>query len=503
MEGARAGLPLLRSKAPGVLLLLALAFCVYAPSLRGAFVSDDVLYVQTSELLEMAPWPALVRLFQQPFFAVGNWAPVHQTLLYVERALFADDPLGYRIANVLLLVACAEALRHTAIRGGVSRRGALLASVLFVAHPAVVEAVAWINQSKTLLALLFGLLALERWLAHLEAPADSRLGAAIGFGALALLAKSAVALLPVVFAVAWWTHARGIRRSQGALAGLGAFAVYVTFVNLQAQAEQGGIVAWFGGSAAATARILPEVLWRYVRMAVVPLDPVFCVQPEAVASWLSARVWLPVLGLAMACAAGLVTIRRDPRAGLAIAWVAAMLLPVVQIVPMTTVYADRYLALALPGMLVVLAEAASRLGGWRTHRRAAIVTAALVVVALAGRSAWQARLWASPIDLFQQSIAAYPSSRHGWTGLGAERHQRGEYAEAAQAYRRALEIDPHDGHVRYLLARVRLEQGDAERALFDLEGALRDGPRHPDAPWMRARVAELRSRAIVPRGDSE
>lgn len=503
MDQARAERLSYRDEALGAWLFLALALFVYAPSLRGPLTSDDVLYIQHNALLEMAPVAALLRLFQQPFFAVGNWAPVHQALLYAERILFGDTALGYRIVNVLLFVACAAAFRRTALRGGASRGGALLAATLFVAHPAAVEAVAWINQSKTLLALLFALLALERWLAHLEEPAARRVGAAFAFATLALLSKSAVVLLPAVFAVAWWSHARGVRRSQGALAGLTALAAYVALINVQAQAAQGGIVAWFGGSAAATARILPEVLGRYLRMAVLPVDPVFCVQPDPIASWLSPRVWLPLIGIGTACAMLTLAAMRDRRAWLAVAWVVAMLLPVVQLVPMTTVYADRYLALALPGLLVVIAEAAARSTFPMRRPRAAVLLASLVVLLLAGRSAWQARLWGSPEDLYRQSVVAYPSSRHGWTGLGGEQHQRGALADAALAYQRALSIDPNDGHVRYLLARVRLEQGDDARALFDLDAAIRDGPRHPDAGWMRMRIAELRRRGVVPRAESE
>ncbi len=503
MEGVRAEAFSLRSEALGMLLFLALALAVYAPSFAGGFVSDDVLYVQQNALLEMPPGAALVRLFQEPFFAVGNWAPVHHAFLYAERSLFGEAPLGYRIANVVLFAACAAALRRLAQRGGASRRGALLAATLFVVHPAALEAVAWINQSKTLLALLFALLALERWLAHLSAPATRRLTAALAFAVLALLAKSAVVLLPAVFVVAWWSHARGERRDALAVGLLGVFAAYVTLVNLQAQAVQGGIVAWFGGSPGATARILPGVLWRYLRMAVLPLDPVFCVQPEPIRSWLDPHAWLPLLGIAGAAALALLAARRDRRAWLALAWTGAMLLPVIQLVPMTTVYADRYLALALPGLLVPLAESVSRLRAWRTHPRAAAATAALVVLLLAGRSAWQARLWGQPEALFLQTVAAYPESRHGWTGLGGERHQHGALREASDAYRRALMIDPHDGHVHYLLARALLEQGAQAQALHHFEAAVRDGPRHPDIAWMQARIAELRSRHVVPREETE
>ena len=276
------------------LLVLALSLLVYAPSLSGGFISDDVLYVQRNELFALPPASALVRLFQPPFFAVGNWAPTHLSFLYVEHALFGETPLGYRLTNVLLLAACAFALRLLARRAGVSPRAALLAAALLVVHPALVEAVAWINQSKTLLALLFSLLALERWLANLSSPSAGRLTAALALAATALLAKSAVVLLPLLFAIAWYSHGGGVRRDAWAVALLAAFAAYVTLINLQAQGAQGGIAAWFGGSPAATARILPGVLWRYPRLALLPYDPVFCVQPDVIRSWLDLRVWLPL-----------------------------------------------------------------------------------------------------------------------------------------------------------------------------------------------------------------
>jgi tetratricopeptide (TPR) repeat protein len=284
---------------------------------------------------------------------------------------------------------------------------------------------------------------------------------------------------------------------------LALFAAYVTLINLQAQGAQGGIVRWFGGSPGATARILPGVLWRYLRLALLPYDPVFCVQPDVIPSWLDLRVWLPLVCLAGALLVAGRAIATDRRFALAVAWAVAMLAPVVQVVPMTTVYADRYLAMALPGLLVLVLEPASHLRFLELRPGARRAAALLVLLLLGGRSAGQARLWAHPEELFAQSVAAYPSSRHGWTGLGAERHQRGALADASEAYRRVLALDPTDGHVRYLLARVRLQQHAAPQALFQLEAALRDRPLHPDAAWMRAQIEQLRAQGVVPADEPE
>jgi tetratricopeptide (TPR) repeat protein len=406
------------------------------------------------------------------------------------------------VVNLLLLAGCGTALWRLGRRGGMSPGAALLAGALLVVHPAMVEAVAWINQSKTLLALLFALLALERWLAHLDGPSSARLGAALAFGTLAVLAKSAVVLLPGVFALAWVTHGRGAPRDGWAVVLLALLSGYALLMNVQAQALGGGVSSWFGGSPEATARILPSVVWRYLRMAVLPYDPVFYVHPLPIDSWIDTRVCLPTVAIAMAGALAIRAIRRDRRVGLAVGWIAAMLLPVLQLVPMPVVYADRYLAMALPGLLVLGAAWGADLPPLRRRTGLAWATASVLVLALGLRSAWQARLWARPEALFEQTVAAYPASRFGWTGLGGEQHQRGALDLAANAYGRALAIEPHDGHARYLLARVRLQQGANPAALADLEQALRDAPGHPDAAWMRAQVATLRERGVAPVDDA-
>jgi protein O-mannosyl-transferase len=474
----------------------AVALAVYAPSLAGGFVSDDWLYLQRNEILALPLGAALRRTFEAPFFA--NWAPLHLGFLYLERHLFGDAPLGYRITNVLVFAASACALRAVVRRGGASSVGATLAGALLLLHPAAVEAVAWISQSKTLLALLFALLAVERWLAQLETPRRARLAAALGFAALSLLAKSAFVLLPAVFAIAWWTHGGTHRRNVAAVAALGALGFSVALENVMAQGLEGGVAPWFGGSPAATARILPELLWRYVRLAYLPFDPAHCVQPSAIGCWLDPRVLGPLAALIAVALVATVAVRRERRLGLPLAWVVAALLPVIQLIPMTTVFADRYLTLALPGFLAPVAEP---LAVWVRRTRPAWAAVGLGLALLAVASGRQAALWAAPERLYAQALAAYPESRFAWTGLGAERHRRGALDEAAAAYLRALALYPNEGHVRHLLARVRLAQGRRGEALYDLEESLRFAPRHPDAAWTRQSAARLRTDGVTPIAD--
>ncbi len=482
---------------------VAVAFCVYAPSLRGGFVSDDLLYIEDNPLLRLPAAEALPRLADARL--VGNWAPLHHEFLYGEWLLFGTDAAGYRIVNLLLLAGCSCALAAAARRAGLRAGAALLAGALLLLHPAAVEGVAWISQSKTLLALLFALLALERWLAYLVAPGTGRLAAAFALAGLSLLAKAAFVLLPGVFGVALFTHAPPGRRLRElpALACLGLFAVGVLILGVQAQQSQGGVVPWYGGSSAATARVMPGVLWRYLRYGLLPFDPVHGVDPKPPPRWGDAGVWAPAAAVLLAALAAGACAVRQRRLALAAAWWGAALLPVMQLVPMTTIFADRYLLVALPGLLVPVAcglECALDCAPAR-GRTAGLAVIGVALLALAVVSARQAALWADPERLYAAATVAYPEGRIGWIGLGAERQKRGDLAGAADAYRRALRAVGDDGHVWLLLARVRLSEGWLGAALYDLEQGARLAPGHPDAGWARQTAARLRAQGVEPEED--
>lgn len=484
------------------LVFTAICLLLYAPTLAAPFLSDDVLYLESNPTFALPAGAAWRRILVEPYFA--NWSPLHHALLWIESRVFGAWPLPYRVVNVMLHAAAASALAAAARRGGLSRGAALSAGALFAVHPVAGEAVAWINQSKTLLCVGLSLAALERWLAHLAAPARGRLVATLALGGAALLAKPAALPLPAVLFGAALALRGDARRAARDLAPLALAAAVVLARNLRAQALDGGVAEWFGGSPLATAAILPWVAWRYVRLAFVPTGLVHGVHPAPVTSVADAALWGPLL--ALAALAAIVTrlcVKRPARA-VGPLWFAAMLAPVLQLVPMPLVYADRYLYAALPGALWLvaqLADEAARAHGPRATRALAAVAASLVLVFAAATHA-RARVWADPEALYREAARAFPLGAQGWTGLGATLHARGDLAGAADAYHHALSVRSRDAQVRYLLGRVRLAQGDRRRALYDLEEALRLGPRHYERDWLERVVRRLRSRGVEPLADA-
>jgi tetratricopeptide (TPR) repeat protein len=481
------------------LAFLGIGLALYGPTLGGPFLSDDLLYLEGNPNLRRPLATALGRMLE-PYFA--NWTPLHHLLLLVEWRLFGAWTTPYHVVNVALHAAAATALAAASARAGLSRVAALAAGALLLAHPAASEAVAWISQSKTLLCVSLGLLALERWIAHLQAPSRGRRAAVLAAAGLALLAKPAALPLPVILLGVAFCLRADLRRAARDLLPLLLAAPLAFALNLYAQAIGGGVAPWFGGSRLATAQVLPWVWWRYVRLSVAPVGLAHGVHPEPVTGWGDPALLVP--GLALVVVAGAVAflcLRRRERA-IGPIWFVAMLAPVAQAVPMAVVYADRYLYTALPGAIWLVAQLGdewARAGGPRAARALA-ATAAAAALALGAATVERARLWADPEALYRESADAFPLGRFAWTGVGSVLDRRGELAGAAAAYRHSLYAYPDDPQVRYLLGEVRRRQGDLGRALYGFEEALRLAPEHfaADRTAIEARVRRLRARGVRP-----
>jgi hypothetical protein len=208
-------------------LFAAIVLILYRSCLGGEFLSDDYGYIVTNPYtaeLSRENVLAIVHPAGRAKFYTANYAPVHLLLTGLEQQIFADDVVGYHLVNLLIHAANAVLLVALLVASGLPRTGALLGGLLFVVHPANVEAVAWISQLKTNGSLALSLAALLALRRH---PAIGTL-----LFALALLTKAAAAsALPVAAAFVWaWRGTPGGSPKRWAWVGawavvLGLFAI--------------------------------------------------------------------------------------------------------------------------------------------------------------------------------------------------------------------------------------------------------------------------------------
>ena len=400
---------------------LALVFILYRPSLGGEFLSDDYGYIVTNSYTEDLSRENVLSIIDPRAPAklyTSNYAPVHLLVTGLERQMFADDVRGYHWVNLIVHAANGVLLVALLIASGIPRQGALLGGLLFVVHPANVEAVAWISQLKTSGALALSLAALLALRRH---PAL----AALFFGAALLTKAAAAAALPAAaaFVWAWRGEPGGSARRWAWLAvwavGLALFAIpqFASFAHL------GGVDVPAYDDRGVHLRTIAAVGLRYLVMAATSYGLSTFQEPGPAFSWLDPW-WLAALpaGALLAGRAFLSLRRRSEEAAY---WVfaAASFGIVSQLFPFLHPVADRYLYFLLPGLIggvlfvgmevqsrVATAPASSVLGriSPRSFARAWALAALGLAALFAVRSAERAPLWRNETRLLVDAALHYP-----------------------------------------------------------------------------------------------
>ncbi|HXV37682.1 MAG TPA: hypothetical protein VEC18_11065, partial [Myxococcota bacterium] len=427
----------------------ALALAMLRPALRGAFINDDYPlivnhpYLRTLDAQNLA---AILDPFGDASLHGVNYAPVMLLSFALEKAIFGLDTFGYHVVNVVVHGVNGALLAALLTASGIPRRAALLGALLFVVHPANVEAVAWISQLKTELAFAFALGAL---LAQRRFPA-----AALALFALGLLTKaSALAALPTAAALSW--SRRDAPRHWWWLGAWTAVAGLYAIPELHAQVAgeySPHADAWMH------ARSIAALGARYLAMAATSYGVSAFQEPEPARSLVDPWWLAGVLAAALLGARTLATLRaRKPEAAFWIA-AAASFAPISQIWTFMHPFADRYLYFILPGLIggglfaalelrsQLLARQPALARRWApAATRAALVGSLAVALVFAARSHARAALWTEEIALMRESARNYPNGANAAYYRALLAAERGD---AETAVRELRECARHDiGHV--------------------------------------------------------
>lgn len=428
---------------------------------------DDMVHVVRNANVNPPSWTGVIETWRKPYFnlyvpatytffaveawlaelnAVGNAPPPARNTL--DPRIFHLGNLCLHMANVLLVYVLLKRLVG-------HRGGAFFGALLFALHPMQVECVAWVSETRGLLAGLFSLLAA---ICYLRVVGDGKpaLGktwqakavwyaTATVLFALALLSKPSAVSLPLMLLVlqSLWVRQPEPRIPRQWLTAILwlipwlALAAVLTLVN---KAQQSGEVIRFVPSPAQRLLIAGDALSFYLAKLVFPW-------PLAAAYGHSARqvladplVWLKALApLVIAVPLLFFRPRRVWLTGAGV--FLAALAPILGLVPFgyqdISTVADRYLYLALIGPALVVAYFVAN--NWS---RAAIGVAASLVLLFAGLSAVQASYWIDEERLFAHCLWVSPTSYVAHDKVGLTYLARREAAIAADHFLQARDIDP-------------------------------------------------------------
>jgi hypothetical protein len=374
----------------------------------------NVTWLELLQPREMSTYfPVTILTYRMDRVLFASWMPNH----------FADWAPGVRIHTWLYHALAALVVWRLFLRLGASRNGALFIALAFAVHPMACETVCWAAERKNALAGLFGFLSV--W-ALVALEGRGRLLVVSVFYTLALLSKpSALGLLPLIAYIDWAGGSKWFREPSGNASALRSrlikslplmipltiLSIIIIFINMVGHAAT--IVPPPGGSLFSALLTDVEILARYLWNAIAPFQLSFSYDIEPIVSLLDGRLWLYGLLLLMVVSGSIHVAQNRRRALLGWIWFVVALSPQLNIVSLVQVMQDRYLYLSMPGLFLVIYEAAAGIASRRWQLRRPILAIAsawiLLLAVLAFQRSW---LFNQSHWLFADALEKFPQSAH-------------------------------------------------------------------------------------------
>jgi protein O-mannosyl-transferase len=458
-------------------LLAAAAWWVYQPALHGGWLWDDDFDLLQNEALRSVG--GLFRLWVAP--ATLDYYPLKSTVQWLQWQLWGAHVLGYHVTNVVLHVAAAVMIWRVLRQLGVSH--GWFGALLFTVHPLAVESVAWMCELKNSLALPPLLLALSAFI-RFEAEGDARWRRrAVGWFAVAMLCKSAVAMFPLTLALfLWWRRGTLTARDLRPLLPfflislvLGLTAVWFQTTRVLADnviviggpltriALAGTVLVFYAGKA----------LWP---VGLLPIYPRWPVDPPAL--WQFAP-WVVLLALVVWLMRNRGAWNRHALLGLG--WFGLHLLPAAGLFTISYMRfswtMDHMAYVALPGLIgLAVAGGGALMNRWPTSRIPLATLAVAVVALLAIGARRHAGIFRDAPTFWNYTLAHNPAAWPAHGNLGLELARAHRLPEAIDHYRAALALNPDCLEGRINLGNALREAGQPEEAIQQLEQAVRLRP---------------------------
>jgi tetratricopeptide (TPR) repeat protein len=460
------------------LILLAIVF-VYQPALHGGMLVDDEGNITPPSL---QPASGLYHIWFDPT-ATAQYYPVVHTAFWVEHRLWGDSFVGYHLITLLWHAGSVTLLYFILRRLEVP--GVLLAAAIFALHPVMVESVAWMCEQKNTLSTMLYLSAMLMYVKFDASRLRVHYLLALGFFALALLAKTVTVTFPAaLLVILWWKRGR-VEWQRDVKPLLPFFAMSAAIGLITVWVEQSyfhGEEANFSLTLVQRVLLAGRAIWFYLGKLIWPEGLMFTYPRWTIdpARWWQWIFPVAVVGTTLA----LWSIHRRWRAPLA-GWLffCGTLLPGIGFANVymfvITFVADHMQYLASLGIIVPVA-AVIAIGVARLPRPAQWVGVGLCVLlcgSLALASRQQSRPYGDVVAYYETLLAGNPESWLAHNNLGLALSGQGKPQEALEHYQAAVRIKPNFALAHRNIGAIYADADRHAEAITEFREALESEPK--------------------------
>ena len=471
-----------------VILFLA-TIAVYLPVRNCQFFNlDDYGYVvENGHVHHGLDWKTIRWAFTSQ--DQGNWIPLSLLSHAVDWQLFGNDASGHHLMNALLHALNAALLFWVLKRATGYTGRSFMVAALFAVHPMNVEAVAWIAERKTVLSMLFFLLALGAYDWYARKPLENRYRLMAVLFAVGLMAKSQIITFPFVLLLwDYWPLQRMAPAQDPSLEAGTAPLPQRSFVFLVREklslllivAAAAGLTIYSEEGPRALHTPLRQRLAnaafsyvQYLANAFWPskLAPMYPSRGSSLSGWVVCGACV----LLVAITAWVIAARRHRYLPVGWFFFLGTLVPMLQLLQFGAEgMADRFAYQALIGLFIMVCWGLSDWAKQRHISPAWLAGAGVVtILALTVATHRQIGYWKTPATMWSHALVV----KGHWMAeaqVGSQLLQAGKTDEALTHLHRALAINPYDAISNTAIAVYDQQHGNPQDAIIRLRSALSD-----------------------------
>ncbi len=480
-----------------ILVLIAGTLLTYANILDNEFVGwDDDSYVYENSSIRASTLSNIKEFFSRSY--VSLYVPMTMLSYMLDYQLWELQPFGYHVTNVLLHilnVVLAFLLLNLLFKNKIA---SFLCAFIFALHPAQVESVAWISERKNLLSSLFFFLSFISYVKYrdsrkslilpLEGGGD-RLGITLFYlfsivlFLLALLSKPSVVGLPILLIGYDYFYSSRITKKDlkdkiPFFFLCLAFCISTLYFHKETLAEG----SYHGGSFSAHFFTMISISLNYLKLVFYPLNLSVIYHPTICKSIFHPRVLTSITLLALILLYFCFTIKKRHLSGFWILWFFILMLPVMNLIPIPTIYNDRYLYLSIlsfPALFYLILG--PLIAGNKFIKTVAVLVVVLIVLSCGLLSYQRNRVWHDSLTFWLDTVKKSPVSVRARINLGTAYGERGLLDEAIEEFAKISASDKNVVKAHIGLAVTYGRKGLWDKARRELEIALELDPKLTEA----------------------
>jgi len=478
-----------------LLLPFFISIIVYLNCLQNSFVYDDDSTIINNYFVRH--WSNLPALFTSKYFALSaelTYRPVVTLSYFIDYTFWHLNPLGYHLTNILLHAINSILVFIFAFQVFKNRTPALISAVFFSSYPLFSEVVNAVGFREDLLAFMFLTLAFICYLKANQQRYILYYPISLFCYFLGLFSKEMAITLPILI-VLYDVVFKGYPYMKSKyLYYLGYFFVATFYIlnrffflhnPLESQ------IPYPQGSFFVNFLTMSHVLAGYMKLLFLPfnlnVDYVvpFSTSLAKVSSWLTVLLFIAVATISY-------RLRFQYRhMYFFVLWFFVTLIPVMNIVPLGNIMAERYLYIPGAGFSMIVADFFSKrqiryTPGSRIHLNIPLsvffvfilffIFSGNAYLTFKRNNDWKDGLW-----LWSKTTLTSPNSFRAHINLGNAYEKKGLNTAAFEEYQKALSIDPNDADIYNNLGIYYNKMNFFEDAIRHFIRCLNINPKHPRA----------------------